>query len=156
MESKKYTNCFLVRDNKICLAMKKRGFGVGLWNGSGGKIYEGESPEMTNKREVSEELGVDLIDFEKVGEITWFLKKEEKTVICYVFLATKWIGQPKETEEMKPEWFDLEKIPYSKMWDSDILWLPLIVSGKKIKALFSYIKEGGKLVDQDILEVKSF
>jgi hypothetical protein len=28
---------------QILLAMKKRGFGVGKWNGAGGKIHEGET-----------------------------------------------------------------------------------------------------------------
>lgn len=33
---KKVTIVFLVRDDKILLAMKKRGFGEGKWNGVGG------------------------------------------------------------------------------------------------------------------------
>jgi hypothetical protein len=28
---------------------------------------------------------------------------------------------------MKPEWFDIEKIPYDKMWDDDIIWLPRVL-----------------------------
>lgn len=32
------TLCLLKRDNKILLAMKKRGFGKGKYNGIGGKI----------------------------------------------------------------------------------------------------------------------
>lgn len=39
--------------------MKKRGFGVGKWNGSGGKIQPGETPEDTAVREVKEEIGID-------------------------------------------------------------------------------------------------
>ena len=35
---KQATLCLLVKDNEILLAMKKRGFGVGKWNGVGGKI----------------------------------------------------------------------------------------------------------------------
>ncbi|MCX6760479.1 MAG: hypothetical protein NTW46_04045 [Candidatus Nealsonbacteria bacterium] len=42
------TLVFLVKKNKgkitdICLAMKKRGFGVNRWNGVGGKLKSGES-----------------------------------------------------------------------------------------------------------------
>ena len=35
------TLCLLMRDNEILLAMKKRGFGVGKWNGVGGKVKNG-------------------------------------------------------------------------------------------------------------------
>jgi hypothetical protein len=31
--------------SEICLAMKKRGFGVGRWNGAGGKVSQGETIE---------------------------------------------------------------------------------------------------------------
>ncbi len=30
---------------EICLAMKKRGFGMGRWNGVGGKVEKGEAIE---------------------------------------------------------------------------------------------------------------
>ena len=35
----------LLRDgNRILLGLKKRGFGVGKWNGFGGKLEKGETP----------------------------------------------------------------------------------------------------------------
>jgi len=33
----------------------------------------------------------------------------------------------KETEEMKPEWFSIDEIPYDKMWDDDSYWMPRIL-----------------------------
>ncbi len=36
--------------DKICLAMKKRGFGVNRWNGAGGKVEMNESIENGAKR----------------------------------------------------------------------------------------------------------
>jgi len=38
--------------------MKKRGFGVGKWNGYGGKLEEGESIERCATRELEEECGI--------------------------------------------------------------------------------------------------
>lgn len=38
--------------------MKKRGFGVGKWNGYGGKLDEGESIERCAIRELEEECSI--------------------------------------------------------------------------------------------------
>ena len=38
--------------------MKKRGFGAGKWNGYGGKLNDGESPEQAVAREIQEESGI--------------------------------------------------------------------------------------------------
>ena len=41
----------------ICLAMKKRGFGVNRWNGVGGKVDDqNETIEEAAKRETKEEI----------------------------------------------------------------------------------------------------
>ena len=61
------TLCLLKRDNKILLAMKKRGFGKGKYNGIGGKIENNETPEQAMIRETQEEINVTPIKYEKVG-----------------------------------------------------------------------------------------
>ena len=52
------TLCIIYQDRKILLGMKKRGFGVGKWNGFGGHVEEAESIEEAAKREVFEEAGL--------------------------------------------------------------------------------------------------
>ena len=57
------TLVFLIKKNNgsitdICLAMKKRGFGKGRWNGVGGKVEAGETIEAAAMREAREEIGV--------------------------------------------------------------------------------------------------
>jgi ADP-ribose pyrophosphatase YjhB (NUDIX family) len=41
---------------QILLGMKKRGFGVGKWNGPGGKLEAGESVIQGALRELEEEV----------------------------------------------------------------------------------------------------
>ena len=48
------TLCFLINNSQVLLAMKKRGFGVGKWNGTGGKVIGDESVEQAAKRETKE------------------------------------------------------------------------------------------------------
>jgi hypothetical protein len=40
------------------IGMKKRGFGVGKWNGYGGKLEDGESIERCAIRELEEECSI--------------------------------------------------------------------------------------------------
>ncbi|MBX9808882.1 8-oxo-dGTP diphosphatase MutT [Candidatus Gracilibacteria bacterium] len=65
------TAAIISRDNKLLIA--KRGEGKhlsGFWEFPGGKIEEGENPKDCLKREINEELGVDI----KVGD--YFMTNE--------------------------------------------------------------------------------
>ena len=44
------TLTFVREESRILLGMKKRGFGVGRWNGFGGKVDGGETVEEAAKR----------------------------------------------------------------------------------------------------------
>ena len=61
------TLCIIYQGNRVLLGMKKKGFGKGRWNGFGGKVEEGETIEQAMKREVQEECGILLRDFDKRG-----------------------------------------------------------------------------------------
>jgi 8-oxo-dGTP pyrophosphatase MutT (NUDIX family) len=63
------TLLFLITEDKILLAMKKRGFGTGKWNGVGGKIESGESLEAALVRECQEEIGVTPTSWRPVAEL---------------------------------------------------------------------------------------
>jgi len=39
---------------------------------------------------------------------------------------------------MIPEWFDIDKIPYEKMWVDDMHWLPHVLAGKFVNATFVF------------------
>lgn len=56
-------------------------------------------------------------------------------------LCNKWEGKPSETQEMKPKWFNRDKIPYKKMWEDDSYWLPEVLKGRKIKGSFIYTND---------------
>jgi len=149
------TLCLLIKDNKILLAMKKRGFGVGKWNGVGGKLDTKKGDKDVFDaiiRETKEEIGVDIIDPEKVGIFHFhFPYKPEWDQDVYLFLAKNWQGDPKESEEMMPEWFSFDEIPYAKMWDDDKLWLPHILKGEKIEADFVFGQ--GEVIDKHNIQI---
>ena len=47
-----------------------------------------------------------------------------------VFATSHFEGEPRETEEMQPQWFPVSKIPYDQMWEDDVHWYPLLLQGK--------------------------
>lgn len=126
--------------------MKKRGGGEGKWNGSGGKVGDkvnGESIKQAAVREVREELSVDIEDLVKVAIVEFEWPNEgtfafDGIYVCHVFLCDKWKGEPAETEEMRPKWFEIRDIPYSSMWVTDKHWLPKVLEGENIKARFVF------------------
>jgi mutator protein MutT len=136
--TKTLTLLFLRENNHILLAMKKRGFGEGKWNGVGGKVEAEETIEAAMIRETQEEIGITPTSYEKVGNIRFdeFLDGESTIMHAHVFLSTAWEGEPSESEEMKPKWFAVDEIPYDDMWPDDVYWLPLVLEGNKVTADF--------------------
>jgi len=125
--------------SEVCLAMKKRGFGIGRWNGVGGKVGEGESIEEATKREAKEEIGIDVVSMEKTGEIAFsFTHQPDWSQMVHVYVSEEWQGEPVESEEMNPKWYSVTQIPYDSMWPDDIFWLSDMMAGKKIKASFTF------------------
>lgn len=138
----------ILRDgDKILLAKKKRGFGKGLYNGVGGKLEKGESVLDAMIRETQEEIGVTPTVYEKYGinEFLEFVNGEETNLVFHLFIATEWDGEPTESEEMAPGWFDIDDIPYDKMFKDDRYWLPLVLEGKKVRGNFEFDKEWNSL-----------
>lgn len=142
---KQLTLLFLLKENQILLAMKKRGFGVGLWNGVGGKQDQGETIEQTAVRECQEEIGVKPIGFSKVADLI-FVDYQGEEMLVHAYFCDQWEGEPTESEEMNPKWFDISEIPYEKMWPDDSHWLPVVLNGEKIKGKFQFDKDDN-LVD---------
>lgn len=150
------TLCLALRNDGVLLAMKKFGFGVGKWNGAGGKVKNGETIPEAAARETREEVGLEVnpADLEKVGEIKFYFDENpEFNQQMHVFLAREWRGEPTESDEMKPQWFSFSDIPYSSMWVDDQFWLPKVLSGKKVEASFYFSGKGETLIKQEIREI---
>ncbi len=122
------------------LAKKKRGFGAGKFNGVGGKLEENETPDQAMIRETKEEINIVPLNFCRVGYIEYNeIMKGERSLVCmHLYLASDYIGEPQESEEVVPAWFDENNLPWSQMLGDDIHWYKYMLAGKKFKAKFVF------------------
>jgi len=145
--------CVIHQHPRILLGMKKRGFGAGRWNGFGGKVLPDETIEESLIREVEEEAGIKLEDIKKVGFMEFEFAKNGEIVEVHVYKTEKFTGEPTESEEMKPQWFYIDEIPFTEMWPDDKFWMPLFLKGKKFKGKFLF-GEGDAILEQELMEVE--
>lgn len=123
------TLAIIENGDSVLLAMKKRGFGEGWWNGYGGKVQDNETVEEAMVRELQEESGLLATSFRERAIIEFFSKGSDSVVEMHVFEVTNHKGELIETEEMAPKWFLKQQIPFDEMWPSDREWLPLFFKG---------------------------
>lgn len=93
-------------------------------------MEEGETLEQAAVREIEEEIGVVIVPkkLENAGMLHCvFDGKPENNRDVHVFVVRDYVGTIQETEEMKPEWFDVADIPYDAMWDGDRYWMPRLL-----------------------------
>jgi 8-oxo-dGTP diphosphatase/2-hydroxy-dATP diphosphatase len=146
------TLCIVCANSQYLLGMKKRGFGVGRWNGFGGKVQGKESILEAAQRELMEECGITAKQFEQRAVMHFrFLGKEDEIEV-HLFDVRDFEGEPRETEEMRPQWFYQNEVPFDKMWPDDRFWFPFFFDGKNFEAEF-FFKDENHLVDYKITEV---
>jgi len=152
---------FIMKKERILLGYKKRGFGEGKWNGFGGKVEKNESITASALRELKEESNLTIDKLTRRG-ILYFEFQEGPQNLLKVHVFTGDGDQIQEdllaeSEEMRPKWFQIDDIPYDKMWQDDRLWFPLLLdpTGKLFFGHFRF-KNSEEINDYKIQEVSSF
>ena len=146
----------ILRENEILLGMKKRGLGVGKWNGFGGKLTPDETLKECAVRELSEEcsLKVDEDDLKQIGILMFDFVGENFFLEVNVFKTSTFSGCPTESEEMAPKWFLTENVPFAKLWADDILWYPLMFQNKLFYGVFQF-QGHDNMISHDLQVVSS-
>lgn len=157
---KQLTLCIPLKDGHVLLGMKKRGFAAGRWNGFGGKIEEGETIEQGALRELHEEAAIASGTLKKVGVLDFSFQTDETVMQVHIFTITDFAEEPIETEEMRPQWFAFNEIPFAQMWSDDQYWLPLLLEGKLFIGAFLFDRpadadHSATIITQDLREVSS-
>lgn len=129
--------CYIFKDNKVLLINKKTGLGKGKVNAPGGRIEAGEMPMEAAVRETREETGLTPLNLKYVAQLS-FIFTDGYSLKGFVYFADDCSGELKETDEADPFWQPSEAIPYEKMWEDDIHWLPKAIEGNFVEARFIF------------------
>ncbi|MBI2055607.1 MAG: 8-oxo-dGTP diphosphatase [Candidatus Sungbacteria bacterium] len=152
-EKKILTLCVIHQHPMVLLGMKKRGFGAGRWNGFGGKVKDGETIDDAVLRELREEAGVTAGEIERLGLIDFEFRGNPEILEVHIFRGRHIEGEPRESEEMRPQWFHVNEIPFQEMWPDDKHWFPLFLAGNKFRGK-CFFDESGNILDIDLSEAK--
>lgn len=120
----------LMRDGKLLVAERPEGKPYsGYWEFPGGKVENDEPAELAIKRELHEELGIDVIHAEP-----WFQHLHaypDKTVLLDLWLITEFSGDPQGLENQVLRWVSYEEILHLPLLEGNLAFL------SQIKSLFS-------------------
>ena len=134
------TLCYVKQNGKTLMLhriKKVNDVHAGKWNGLGGKLEPGESPEQCVIREVREEAGLEIVSpryhglliFADFAGDDWFV---------WVFTADEFSGDLIESSEGRLKWVPDEEVTSLNLWPSDQIFMPWLKTGKIFSARFQY------------------
>lgn len=118
----------LVReDGRILLQKRPEGRSmVGLWEFPGGKLEEGETPEIALVRELKEELAVKIDPMNLRPACFASASVGDRPLLLMLYICTKWTGEPVAVESPELGWFTVDEMAKLQMPPADIPLLGLL------------------------------
>jgi 8-oxo-dGTP diphosphatase len=122
---------------------KQRDIHQGKWNGLGGKLESGETPEQCVIREIAEESGLTIREPRLAGFITFPKFKDEVDWYVFVFEATDYSGELITSDEGNLAWIPDDQLLQLHLWEGDPIFLRWLLDKRFFSACFCY--EQGRL-----------
>ncbi|EGG90913.1 hypothetical protein HMPREF0491_02570 [Lachnospiraceae oral taxon 107 str. F0167] len=134
------TLCYIERDDKYLMlhrVSKKNDINKDKWIGVGGHFEDLESPDECLIREVREETGYELKDFDFRGIVTFVYGKKNEEFIEYMhlFVGRNVVGEPIECNEGVLRWVDKKEVLNLNLWEGDRIFLRLLEERKDFFSL---------------------
>lgn len=146
------TLCYVRQNDKTLMLhriKKANDMHQGKWNGLGGKLIGGETPEECARREIEEESGLQVGKLSLKGLLTFPRFANEEDWYAFVFLAEQPNGDLIDSPEGKLEWIDNTDLLKLNLWEGDLFFIPWLDQPGFFSAKFNY--ENGRYVDHCVV-----
>lgn len=145
------TLCYVRSAGKVLMLHRNKKEGDvhrGKWNGLGGKLEPGESPDECVVREVREESGLTIEAPRLRGVLSFPAFKPGEDWLVFVYTADRHAGTLGTCAEGDLEWIAAEKVAELPLWEGDRIFLPWLESGRFFSGKFTYVD--GRLAGHDV------
>jgi len=142
------TLCYVRKGHKTLMVhrvKKPNDIHQGKWNGLGGKMEPGESPEDCARREIQEESGLTASNITLKGILTFPSFAADEDWYAFVFVVDDYQGQLIDSPEGNLRWIDDDHLLELNLWEGDRYFLPLLEKTGIFSGKFIY--QDGRLVD---------
>ncbi len=121
------TLIYIEKDEKYLMlhrTKKENDINKDKWIGIGGHLENGESPEEGIQREVTEETGLRLLQYQYRGIITFVYNQQ--TEYMHLFTSNSFEGTLIDCDEGELAWVDKQQLLQYPLWPGDRIFLKLI------------------------------
>jgi 8-oxo-dGTP diphosphatase len=145
------TLCYLRQDGNTLMihrTKKENDMHAGKWNGLGGKLEPGETPEECAIREIWEESGLRVKNLALRGVITFPGFSNEEDWYAFLFVADDFEGELIESPEGYLQWIPDEALLELNLWPGDRIFIPWLNQPGFFSGKFVY--QDGELVEHGV------
>ncbi len=146
------TLCYLRRDGQTLMIhriKKANDMHEGKWNGLGGKLDPGESPEECALREIFEESGLRVRNPQLKGFLTFPLFANDEDWYVFVYVVKDFEGELIDSSEGDLRWVDDAELTDLNLWEGDPIFLPWLDRPGIFSAKFVYRER--RLVSHEVV-----
>lgn len=145
------TLCYIKKYGKTLMLhriKKQNDVHKGKWNGLGGKLEQGETPEECIIREVYEESGLTLKNPALRGILTFPLFSNNEDEYTFLFTAADFQGDLIDSPEGVLEWIDDSEVLKLNLWEGDRIFLKWLEGDRFFSGKLVY--KDGNLVNHEV------
>ena len=128
---------------------KKNDMHAGKWNGLGGKVEGGETPEACAIREIREESGLEVRNPRLRGILTFPAFSDNVDWYVFLFEIREFSGELIESPEGDLHWIADDDLFDLNLWEGDKIFMRWLDHDRFFSANFRYLES--QLVDYQVV-----
>jgi 8-oxo-dGTP diphosphatase len=145
------TLCYVRQSGKTLMVhrvKKANDMHLGKWNGLGGKLEPGETPEECAVREIREESGLIARHLIFKGLITFPGFANDEDWYTFVYLIDAFEGDLIDSPEGNLMWIENSRLFELNLWEGDRIFIKWLDNSGFFSAKFTYLN--GQFIDYQV------